>query len=129
MNQATKEAWRIIQGAPAFGRGLVRTVRSLFLPGTQSDLDVMYEGQTWIVAVEYSAVPVEPYQELDGPMPDERRGRMISATIDGTSKTTMTAEVVADDEALAERVALGVVRWWAHIYRLSEPSRVHVMDN
>ncbi|RZU77613.1 hypothetical protein EV384_6344 [Micromonospora kangleipakensis] len=129
MNQVTKDAWQIIQGAPAFGRGLVRRVRSLFLPGGQSDLDVMYEGETWIVVVEYLAVPVEPYAEPDGPMPDERRGRLMMATVDGTSKTRMTAEVVADNKPVAERIALSVVRWWAHIYRLPEPSRIHVMDN
>ncbi|MGN9804578.1 hypothetical protein [Micromonospora sp. L32] len=126
MDPVTKQAWQIIQAAPAFGAALVRRVRDAIFPG---QLDVTYEGQTWIVVVEYPAVPVEPYEEPDGPMPDERRGRMISATIDGTSRTRMTAEVVADDNAVAERIALGVVRWRAHILRLPEPDRVHVMDN
>ena len=126
MDPATKQAWQMIQAAPAFGAALVRRVRDAIFPG---QLDVMYEGQTWIVMVEYPAVPVKPYAEPDGPMPDESRGRMISATIDGTTKTLMTAEVVADNKAVAERLALGVARWWAHVLQLPEPSRVHVMDN
>lgn len=61
-------------------------------------------------------------------MPDERKGRLISAGVHG-NLTSMAVEAVADNKPLAERIALGVVRWWAQIYRLPEPRRVHVMDN
>ncbi|OKI45136.1 hypothetical protein [Micromonospora sp. CB01531] len=124
MDAATKQAWQIIQESPTLGAGLVRRVRQAF----GHDLDVMKEGQTWIVVVHYAATPASPHAEPDGPMPDEVKGRLISAGVHG-DRTTLTAEVVADNKPVAERIALGVVRWWAHIYGLPEPSRVHVMDN
>ncbi|NED58703.1 hypothetical protein G3I24_48440 [Micromonospora aurantiaca] len=124
LDPATKEAWRIIQESPALGAAVVRQVRAAY----GHNLDVMKEGQGWIVRVRYDRHPTTPYAEPDGPMPDERKGRLISAGVhaDGTG---LTAEVVAENKVLAERIALGVVRWWAHIYGLGEPSRVHVMDN
>ncbi|SIN14327.1 hypothetical protein [Micromonospora cremea] len=124
MDPVTKEAWPIIQDAAPFAPGVVRRVRQVF----GHDLEVMYEGETWIVMVKYNATPVSPYNEPDGPMPDERKGRLISAGVHG-NLTSMTVEVSADSKALAERIALGVARWWAHIYRLPEPVRVTVMDN
>ena len=124
MDPVTEEAWQLIQDAEPFAPGVVRKVRQTF----GHDLDVMKEGQTWIVMVKYDATPERPYNEPDAPMPDERKGRLISAGVHGNF-TSMTVEAVADNKPLAERIALGVVRWWAQIYRLPEPRRVHVMNN
>ena len=124
MDAVTEEAWRIIQDAEPFAPHVVRKVRQTF----GHDLDVMLEGQTWIVRVKYVATPERPYNEPDAPMPDEQKGRLISAGVHG-NETGLTVDVVADNKPIAERIGLGVARWWAQIYRLPEPRRVHVMDN
>ncbi|MER7330391.1 MULTISPECIES: hypothetical protein [unclassified Micromonospora] len=124
MDPITEEAWWSIQDAEPFAPGLVREVRMTF----GNDPDYILKGQTWIVRVKYDAIPERRYNEPDGPMPSERSGRLISAEMHD-NETELTVELVADNKPMAEEIALRVVKWWAEIYRLPEPRRVHVMDN
>lgn len=65
MDPVTEEAWQIIQDAEPFAPGVVRKVRQTF----GHDLDVMKEGQTWIVTVKYTPPPSARTTSLTRPCP------------------------------------------------------------
>lgn len=81
-------------------------------------------GKTWGVAVEYQGAPVESDQE--GPALDERV-ELSSMTVDGTSKTRITASVTAETEEEAREIGAAGIAELARTLRLpAEPVEVTV---
>ncbi|MBM0227379.1 MULTISPECIES: hypothetical protein [Micromonospora] len=82
-------------------------------------------GKTWGVAVEYQGVPVE-YPE-DGSI--DERVELASMTVDGESKTRITASVAAETEEQAREIGAAGIAELARSLRLpAEPVRVLVTD-
>ncbi|MET8349312.1 MULTISPECIES: hypothetical protein [unclassified Micromonospora] len=80
--------------------------------------------KTWGMAVEYRGAPIEPH--LDGGRIDERV-ELASMTVDGESKTRITASVTAESEEEARAIGTAGIAELARTLRLpAEPASISV---